>query len=133
MSIPLVASLIILIKALCKNSEMIEAALNNFLGMPKHGLLQIHTHLSNSMDYGLPRSHVIACGDEEQSTLIHGLCKEGKLSEALEIFDRMKLQGLYMMQVCTGKLSMLFVILASSWMWQTFSMKWFLVESPLIE
>ncbi|CAH2062634.1 unnamed protein product [Thlaspi arvense] len=28
------------------------------------------------------------------STLIHGLCKEGRLREALEIFDRMKLQGL---------------------------------------
>ncbi|KAF5729114.1 pentatricopeptide repeat-containing protein [Tripterygium wilfordii] len=27
------------------------------------------------------------------STLINGLCKEGKLQEAVEILDRMKLQG----------------------------------------
>lgn len=61
---PTVASLNILIKALCKKSETIEAALNIFLEMPKHGFTP------DSYTYG---------------TLINGFCQLGKISEAKEL------------------------------------------------
>ncbi|KAL3519819.1 hypothetical protein ACH5RR_017968 [Cinchona calisaya] len=69
---PTVASLNILVKALCKNSGTIESALNIFLDMPKHGFIP------DSYTYG---------------TLINGFCQLGKISEAKELFDEMNASG----------------------------------------
>ncbi|KAI4296810.1 hypothetical protein L6164_036733 [Bauhinia variegata] len=65
---PSVVSLNILIKALCKNSETIDAALRIFREMPNRGCQP------DSYTYG---------------TLINGLCKLGKISHANELFREM--------------------------------------------
>ncbi|KAA8515213.1 hypothetical protein F0562_018392 [Nyssa sinensis] len=69
---PSVTSLNILIKALCKNSGTMNAALRIFCEMPNHGCIP------DSYTYG---------------TLINGLCKLGKISEAKELFTEMDTKG----------------------------------------
>ncbi|KAF5742307.1 hypothetical protein HS088_TW09G00351 [Tripterygium wilfordii] len=69
---PSVASLNILIKALCKNSGTIDAALKIFHEMPKHGCTP------DSYTYG---------------TLINGFCRIGKINEAKELFKEMEEKG----------------------------------------
>ncbi|KAL8468111.1 hypothetical protein ACS0TY_031373 [Phlomoides rotata] len=67
-----VASLNVLIKALCKNSETMDSALQIFWEMPKHG------HTPDSYTYG---------------TLINGLCRGGRTLEAKELFKEMEVKG----------------------------------------
>ncbi|XP_050371290.1 pentatricopeptide repeat-containing protein At5g46100 [Argentina anserina] len=67
-----VVSLNILIKALCKNSSSMAAALQIFREMPDHGCTP------DSYTYG---------------TLINGLCKLGKIGEAKELFRDMGTKG----------------------------------------
>lgn len=67
-----VVSLNILIKALCKNNETIDAALRIFLEMPNRG------YPPDSYTYG---------------TLINGLCKLGKINQAKELFREMEQKG----------------------------------------
>lgn len=67
-----VVSLNILIKALCKNNETIDAALKIFREMPNRG------YQPDSYTYG---------------TLINGLCKLGKTSQAKELFHEMEQEG----------------------------------------
>ncbi|GLT71875.1 hypothetical protein SLA2020_438620 [Shorea laevis] len=69
---PSVASLNVLIKALCKNSGTMEAALRIFREMPNHGCTP------DSYTYG---------------TLINGLCRLGKIGEAKELFKEMETKG----------------------------------------
>ncbi|XVF25744.1 hypothetical protein REPUB_Repub13aG0240100 [Reevesia pubescens] len=66
-----VASLNILIKALCKNSGTMDSALHIFHEMPNRGCPP------DSYTYG---------------TLINGLCRFGKLTEAKELFEEMKMR-----------------------------------------
>ncbi|CAK9181861.1 unnamed protein product [Ilex paraguariensis] len=67
-----VASLNVLIKALCKNSGTIDAAVRIFREMPNRGCTP------DSYTYG---------------TLINGLCRSGKISDAKEIFTEMDAKG----------------------------------------
>ncbi|BFG27831.1 hypothetical protein CerSpe_141050 [Prunus speciosa] len=67
-----VVSLNILIKALCKNSSSMDAAIRIFCEMPNHGCTP------DSYTYG---------------TLINGLCKLGKIGEAKELFNEMETKG----------------------------------------
>ncbi|KAL6191720.1 hypothetical protein ACLB2K_038110 [Fragaria x ananassa] len=67
-----VVSLNILIKALCKNSSSMDAALQIFREMPDHGCTP------DPYTYG---------------TLINGLCKLGKIGEAKELFHEMGTKG----------------------------------------
>lgn len=67
-----VVSLNILIKALCKNSSSMDAALRIFREMSDHGCTP------DSYTYG---------------TLINGLCKLGKIGEAKELFNEMGTKG----------------------------------------
>ncbi|MED6201744.1 hypothetical protein PIB30_098125, partial [Stylosanthes scabra] len=67
--LPSVVSLNILIKALCKSNETIDAALQIFREMPNRGCQP------DSYTYG---------------TLINGLCKLGKISQAKGLFDEME-------------------------------------------
>ncbi|OMO76374.1 hypothetical protein CCACVL1_15726 [Corchorus capsularis] len=64
-----VASLNILIKALCKNSGTMNSALHIFREMPNRGFTP------DSYTYG---------------TLINGFCRFGKITEAKELFEEMK-------------------------------------------
>ncbi|KAL6327139.1 hypothetical protein AAG906_014957 [Vitis piasezkii] len=66
---PSVASLNVLIKALCKNSGTMDAALRIFREMPNRGCPP------DSYTYG---------------TLINGLCRLGKIGEAKELFKEME-------------------------------------------
>ncbi|KAK0579236.1 hypothetical protein LWI29_023253 [Acer saccharum] len=66
---PSVASLNVLIKALCKNCGTIDAALKIFRQMPKCG------YTPDLYTYG---------------TLINGMCKLGKIDEAKELFKEME-------------------------------------------
>lgn len=67
-----VASLNVLIKALCKNSGTIDAAIRIFREMPKRQCTP------DSYTYG---------------TLINGLCRFGKVDEAKELFKEMEMKG----------------------------------------
>lgn len=67
-----VVSLNILIKALCKKKETVDSALRIFREMPNRGCQP------DSYTYG---------------TLINGLCKLGKISEAKELFKEMEQKG----------------------------------------
>lgn len=67
-----VASLNILIKAFCKSSGTLDAAFRVFRKMPEYGCIP------DSYTYG---------------TLISGLCKLGKISEAKELFKEMSTKG----------------------------------------
>ncbi|KAM7510799.1 hypothetical protein LguiB_009674 [Lonicera macranthoides] len=69
---PSVASLNVLIKALCKNSGTMDAALHIFREMPNRGCTP------DSYTYG---------------TLISGLCRLGKIAEAKELFTEMNVKG----------------------------------------
>ncbi|KAL2931835.1 hypothetical protein RDABS01_037245 [Bienertia sinuspersici] len=69
---PTVVSLNILIKALCKSSDKIDAAINLFREMPHRGCPP------DSYTYG---------------TLINGLCKCGRIDEANELFGEMETKG----------------------------------------
>ncbi|KAB1201087.1 hypothetical protein CJ030_MR0G005143 [Morella rubra] len=69
---PCIASLNVLIKALCKNRGTMEAALNIFREMPDRGCTP------DSYTYG---------------TLINGLCRLGKIGEAKELFKEMETKG----------------------------------------
>lgn len=69
---PSVVSLNILIKALCKNKETIDSALQIFHEMPNRGCQP------DSYTYG---------------TLINGLCRMGSVSEAKELFNEMEEKG----------------------------------------
>ncbi|KAL0737235.1 hypothetical protein Bca4012_013445 [Brassica carinata] len=75
---PTVASLNVLIKALCRNEKTVDAGRKIFLEMPKRGC-EPDSYTPNMVTY---------------STLITGLCKEQKIQEAVELLDRMNLQGL---------------------------------------
>ncbi|KAF4375814.1 hypothetical protein F8388_014536 [Cannabis sativa] len=66
---PILASLNILLKALCKNSETMDAAIRMFREMPSRGFTP------DSYTYG---------------TLINGLCKLGKVDDAKELFKEME-------------------------------------------
>lgn len=70
---PSVVSLNILIKALCKNEETIDAAFQIFREMPNRECQP------DSYTYG---------------TLINGLCRLGKISQAKELFEEMEEKGL---------------------------------------
>ncbi|KAF8391303.1 hypothetical protein HHK36_023607 [Tetracentron sinense] len=67
-----ITSLNVLIKGLCKNSGTMDAALRVFREMPDRG------YIPDSYTYG---------------TLINGLCKFGKISEAKELFKEMGTKG----------------------------------------
>ncbi|XP_041026633.1 pentatricopeptide repeat-containing protein At5g46100 isoform X2 [Juglans microcarpa x Juglans regia] len=69
---PCVASLNVLIKALCKNSGTMEAAFRIFREMPNRGCTP------DSYTYG---------------TLINGLCRVGKIGEAKELLKEMETKG----------------------------------------
>ncbi|PON67224.1 Tetratricopeptide-like helical domain containing protein [Parasponia andersonii] len=69
---PVLASLNILLKALCKSSETMDAALRMFLEMPSRGFTP------DSYTYG---------------TLINGLCRLGKVDDAKELFKEMETKG----------------------------------------
>ncbi|XP_056171670.1 pentatricopeptide repeat-containing protein At5g46100-like [Syzygium oleosum] len=69
---PTVASLNVLIKALCKNSGTMDSALKIFYEMPNRG------YVPDSYTYG---------------TLINGLCKWGKISDARKLFEEMEING----------------------------------------
>ncbi|GAV60339.1 PPR domain-containing protein/PPR_1 domain-containing protein/PPR_2 domain-containing protein/PPR_3 domain-containing protein [Cephalotus follicularis] len=69
---PSITSLNVLIKALCKNMGTMDAAFKIFLDMPNHELSP------DSYTYG---------------TLINGLCRFGKISEAKELFKEMETKG----------------------------------------
>ncbi|KAL6991113.1 hypothetical protein U1Q18_009232 [Sarracenia purpurea var. burkii] len=69
---PSVASLNVLIKALCKNSGTLDAACRIFREMPNRGCIP------DSYTYG---------------TLINGLCRFGKISAAKELFMEMSAKG----------------------------------------
>ncbi|XP_052203373.1 pentatricopeptide repeat-containing protein At5g46100 [Diospyros lotus] len=69
---PSVTSLNVLIKALCKNIGTMDAAFRIFREMPNRG------HIPDSYTYG---------------TLISGLCRFGKISEAKELFREMDTKG----------------------------------------
>ncbi|XP_027338626.1 pentatricopeptide repeat-containing protein At5g46100 [Abrus precatorius] len=69
---PSVVSLNILIKALCKNKETVDSALRMFREMPNRGCLP------DSYTYG---------------TLINGLCRLGRITEAEELFKEMEQKG----------------------------------------
>ncbi|CAL5411286.1 unnamed protein product [Camellia sinensis] len=69
---PSVASLNVLIKALCKNNGTMDAALRIFREMPNRGCIP------DSYTYG---------------TLINGLCRFGKIVEAKELFTEMDTKG----------------------------------------
>lgn len=69
---PTVASLNVLIKALCKNSGTIDSALQIFYEMPNRGFIP------DSYTYG---------------TLINGLCKWGRIGDARKLFEEMETKG----------------------------------------
>ncbi|KAE9594965.1 hypothetical protein Lal_00041213 [Lupinus albus] len=69
---PSVVSLNILIKALLKNNETVETALRIFREMPNRG------YEPDSYTYG---------------TLVNGLCRLGKISQAKELFKEMEQKG----------------------------------------
>ncbi|KAF3947720.1 hypothetical protein CMV_026180 [Castanea mollissima] len=69
---PSVASLNVLIKALCKNSGTMDSALRIFREMPNRGCT--------------PDSYTFG-------TLINGLCRFGKIGEAKELFKEMETKG----------------------------------------
>lgn len=69
---PSVASLNVLIKALCLNSGTMDAAFRVFREMPDHGCIP------DSYTYG---------------TLVSGLCKFGRISEAKDLFKEMETKG----------------------------------------
>ncbi|KAJ4703538.1 Pentatricopeptide repeat-containing protein [Melia azedarach] len=69
---PSVASLNVLIKALCKNSETMDSALRIFREMPNRGCT--------------PDSYTFG-------TLINGFCRLGKINEAKELFKEMETKG----------------------------------------
>ncbi|XP_043704803.1 pentatricopeptide repeat-containing protein At5g46100-like [Telopea speciosissima] len=69
---PSVASLNVLIKALCMNNGTIDAACQVFRNMPNRGCIP------DSYTYG---------------TLINGLCKCGRINEAKELFKEMEAKG----------------------------------------
>lgn len=69
---PSVVSLNILIKALCKNNETIDAALRIFREMPNRGCEP------DSYTYG---------------TLVNGMCRLGKINQAKELFKEMEQKG----------------------------------------
>ncbi|GMN60477.1 hypothetical protein TIFTF001_029578 [Ficus carica] len=69
---PVLASLNILLKALCKKNETMDAALQMFREMPSRGFTP------DSYTYG---------------TLINGLCRFGKVGDAKELFKEMETKG----------------------------------------
>ncbi|KAL3740162.1 hypothetical protein ACJRO7_021440 [Eucalyptus globulus] len=69
---PTVASLNVLIKALCKNSGTMDSALQIFYEMTNRG------YIPDSYTYG---------------TLINGLCKWGKIGDATKLFEEMETKG----------------------------------------
>lgn len=69
---PVLASLNILLKALCKKNETMDAALQMFREMPSRGFTP------DSYTYG---------------TLINGLCRFGKVGDAKELFKEMETEG----------------------------------------
>ncbi|XP_021765983.1 pentatricopeptide repeat-containing protein At5g46100-like [Chenopodium quinoa] len=101
---PSVVSLNILIKALCKSSETIGAAINIFREMPHRQCPP------DSYTYGSLISGLCKCGRIDEAnelfremetkgclpsvvtytTLMHGLCKSEKLGDALTLFEEMR-------------------------------------------
>lgn len=105
---PTVVSLNILIKALCKSSETVDAAINMFREMPRRGCPP------DSYTYGTLISGLCRFGRTEEAyelfeemetkgclptvvtytSLMHGLCKSKKLGDALTMFEEMKSKGI---------------------------------------
>ncbi|KAL0397444.1 UNVERIFIED_CONTAM: Pentatricopeptide repeat-containing protein [Sesamum calycinum] len=103
-----VASLNVLIKALCKSSGTLDSAFRIFHEMPKHG------HTPNSYTYGTLINGLCRAGrtleakelliDMEAngcspsvitySCLIHGFCRSNKLEDAMELLKDMKSKGI---------------------------------------
>ncbi|CAN0853194.1 Pentatricopeptide repeat-containing protein At5g46100 [Linum grandiflorum] len=101
---PSVVSLNILIKALCKNGDTVDAALKIFLEMPSRGCVpDLYTY--GTLINGLCKLGRISEGKDlfqemegkgclpsvvTYTSLIHGLCQSEKVDEAMNLFEKMK-------------------------------------------
>ncbi|WZZ35579.1 hypothetical protein YC2023_018980 [Brassica napus] len=77
---PTVASLNVLIKALCRNEKTVDAGVNILLEMPKQGC-DPDSYTYGTLISGLCRS------------LLDGLCKDGRALQAIELFEMMMARG----------------------------------------
>ncbi|KAF4386299.1 hypothetical protein G4B88_003516 [Cannabis sativa] len=91
---PILASLNILLKALCKNSETMDAAIRMFREMPSRGFTPDSYTYDEAMGFFEEMiSKGISPNVFTYSSLMDGFCKGGRSSEALELMHKMISEG----------------------------------------